>query len=82
MISEQIIEAVVARLKVYAVEQYEKGWDVVVECWGTDEYLETLNTVVTMDNINDEDALFKAAQADIQAYVELYEEQRSNTRFE
>ncbi|MNP04410.1 hypothetical protein D3C76_963230 [compost metagenome] len=72
----------VSRLKAYANEQYNKGWDVIVECWDKAEYVEAIDTVTTKANRLNEDALFKAAKADIQVYVGLHEEQRSDTRFE
>lgn len=79
---ERVIEAVVTRLKAYANEQYSKGWDVVVECWSTPEYVESIATVSTSKNSLDTDKLFEAAKADVQKYVDLYGEQCSNTRFE
>ncbi|MNE54551.1 hypothetical protein D3C80_1493340 [compost metagenome] len=82
MINEQIIEAVVARLKAHAEAEYNNGWDVVVECWDRADHIEVINKVVTTEIINNEDALFKAAKADVQEFVDLYKEQESNTRFE
>lgn len=79
---EQVIQAVVSRLKAYANEQYNKGWDVIVECWSTPEYVEVINDVTTKANRLNADALFNAAKKDIQVFVGVHEEQRSNTRFE
>lgn len=79
---QQLIEAVTARLKVYANEQYNEGWDVVVECWDREDYAPYITEVITTDNINDEDAVFEAAKANVQDFVDLYDEQCSNTRFE
>ena len=79
---EQVIEAVVSRLKAYANEQYSKGWDVIVECWSTPEFVESIATVSTSANNLDVDKLFDAAKANVQEFVDLYGEQESNTRFE
>ena len=79
---EQLIEAVTARLKVYANEQYNNGWDVIVECWDRADFVPYITEVITVDNMTNEDAVYEAAKANVQDFVDLYEEQESNTRFE
>lgn len=78
----EIFDAVIVRLKAYAQEQYSSGWDSIVECWEREDYIDALKTVVTSENLTNEDALFEAAKTDIQQFVTIYDEQRSNTRFE
>lgn len=82
MITEQILNAVVARLKAHANEQYNKGWDVVVECWDTQDFVDYINRAAGLTTLHDEDALYQATLVHIQDYVNLYGEQCSNTRFE
>ena len=79
---EQLIEAVTVRLKAYAVEHYNEGWDVIVECWDQTDFAPYIAEVITPDNINNEDAVYEAAKANVQDSVDLYKEQESNTRFE
>lgn len=78
----EIFDAVVTRLKAFAQEHYNEGWDVVVECWDRADFIETLTNVVTTETLTNEDELYRVALEDIQQFVTLYKEQIGNTRFE
>ena len=82
MINEQILNAVVARLKAYATDHYNTGWDPVVECFETQDYIDEIYKIGTADNVNNEDELYTAALAQLKIFVDIYAEQLSNTRFE
>lgn len=82
MISQDILDAVVARLKAYAIENYSKGWDVVVECWEKADYVDYINRAASLTSLRDEETLYKDTLDCIREYINLYEEQCRNTRFE
>jgi len=60
-------KAAIAKIRKYAEARYDKGWDVVVECYDDVDIQETL------DQFNGN---VKATIADLAAYVALHEEQR------
>jgi len=64
---------IAAAIQAHALTNYEKGWDMVVECWAVSEIVQELRE----EDINTVEAAIKY----FQWLVDMHQEQALNTRF-
>lgn len=67
---------IVAAVKKHAQANYEKdGWDIIVECWGTEEIVEVLNG----DNLSGKPCQsVEAAIAEVREIAKLHDDRRKD----